>query len=79
MGSDTISRPGTDNRRHCYSFYVVTDCGSQPELQDPIKDRARHEWHEVTKAAHYYLSVDAITRPIQVREERRLTEGRRDA
>jgi hypothetical protein len=40
---------------------------------------ARFEWHEaclpklrrrqVTKVAHYYLSVDALTRPMQVREE----------
>jgi len=27
------------------------------------------DWHEVTKVAHYYLSVDAITRPMQVRED----------
>lgn len=37
------------------------------------------EWHEaclpkprrrqVTKVAHYYLSVDAMTRPMQVRED----------
>jgi len=34
-----------------------------------IKDPARFEWHEVTKVAHYYLSVDALTSPMQVREE----------
>lgn len=27
------------------------------------------DWHEVTKLAHYYLAVDALTRPMQVREE----------
>jgi hypothetical protein len=32
-------------------------------------DPARFEWHEVTKVAHYYLSVDALTRPMQVRED----------
>ncbi len=30
---------------------------------------ARLEWHEVTKVAHYYLSVNAMTRPMQVRED----------
>jgi hypothetical protein len=38
-------------------------------LQEPIKDPARFEWHEVTKVAYYYLSIDALTRPMQVREE----------
>jgi len=37
-------------------------------LQEPIRDPARLDWHEVTKVAHYYLSVDAMTRPMQVRE-----------
>jgi len=31
-------------------------------------DPARLDWHEVTKVAHYYLSVDAMTRPMEVRE-----------
>jgi len=29
----------------------------------------RLERHEVTKMAHYYLSVNAMTRPMQVRED----------
>jgi hypothetical protein len=44
------------------------------------RDTARLEWHEVTKVAHYYLpacavlgtadrSVDALTKPMQLREE----------
>ena len=44
----------------------------KPTLQEP----ARLEWHEVTKMAHYYLSVNAMTRPdlpagrqVQVRED----------
>jgi len=32
-------------------------------------DPARFPWHEVTKIAHYYLSVDAMTRPMMVRED----------
>jgi len=43
--------------------------GYEAQLQEPIKDHARFEWHEVTKVAHYYLSVDALTQPMQVREE----------
>lgn len=57
-----------EDRRDCYWLYVVTDCDTIPRLQDPVRDPARLEWHEVTKVAHYYLSVDAITRPMQVRE-----------
>jgi superfamily II DNA or RNA helicase len=58
-----------EDRRDCYWLYVVTNCGTSPQLQEPIKDPARFEWHEVTKVAHYYLSVDALIRPMQVREE----------
>ncbi len=36
---------------------------TKPTLQEPVKDPARLEWHEVTKVAHYYLSVNAMTRP----------------
>jgi hypothetical protein len=58
-----------EDRRDCYWLYVVTNCSTKSQLQEPIKDPARFEWHEVTKVAHYYLSVDALTRPMQVREE----------
>jgi hypothetical protein len=58
-----------EDRRDCYWLYVVTDCDHTPRLQEPIRDPARLDWHEVTKVAHYYLSVDAVTRPMQVREE----------
>ena len=34
-----------------------------------IRDPAQLNWREVTKVAHYYLSVDAMTRPMQVRED----------
>ena len=56
------------DRRDCYWLYVVTDCKSQPKLQDPIKDPARFPWHEVKKVEHYYLSVDALTQPMRVQE-----------
>ncbi len=57
------------DRRDCFWLYVVTHCDTTPRLQEPIRDPARLDWHEVTKVAHYYLSVDAMTRPMQVRED----------
>lgn len=57
-----------EDRRDCYWLYVVTDCETTPCLQEPIRDPARLDWHEVKKVAHYYLSVDAMTKPMQVRE-----------
>jgi hypothetical protein len=59
-----------EDRRDCYWLYIVTHCATEPRLQDPIKDPAGFEWHEVTRVAHYYLSVDALTQPMHVREER---------
>ncbi|MBZ0160837.1 MAG: DUF3883 domain-containing protein [bacterium] len=58
-----------EDRPDCYWLYVVTDCDNAPRLQEPIRDPARLDWHEVKKVAHYYLSVDAMTRPMQVRED----------
>ena len=54
-----------------------------PEVND-LKDPARLEWHGVTKVAHYYLSINAMSRPdlpadrqVQVREDR-APYGKRD-
>jgi len=58
-----------EDRRDCYWLYVVTDCDTTPRLQEPIRDPARLTWNEVTKVAHYYLSVNAMTKPMQVRED----------
>ena len=58
-----------EDRRDCYWLYVVTHCATTPTLQEPIKDPARFTWHEVTKVAHYWLEVDALTRPMRVRED----------
>jgi len=41
---------------------------AEPTLREPIQDPARFEWHEVSQVAHYRLSVDALTQPMQVRE-----------
>ena len=59
-----------EDRRDCYWLYVVTNCAAEPQLQSPIKDPASFPWHEVTKVQHYWLQVDAMTRPKQVREKR---------
>lgn len=58
-----------EDRRDCYWLYVVTDCASTPVMQEPIRDPAQFPWHEVRKVQHYYLDVDAMTRPMQVRED----------
>ena len=57
-----------EDRRDCFWLYVVTHCASSPELQEPIRDPARFPWHEVTKVQHYWLEVNAMTKPMQVRE-----------
>ncbi|MCL5021899.1 MAG: SNF2-related protein [Nitrospirae bacterium] len=64
-----------EDRRECYWLYVVTSCKIEPQLQEPIKDPARFAWNEVTKVAHYYLSVDAMTQPMQVKENQDLYGG----
>ena len=59
-----------EDRRDCYWLYVVTNCAAAPQLQSPLRDPASFPWHEVSKVQHYWLQVDAMTRPMQVREER---------
>jgi len=56
-------------RRDCYWLYVVTNCKSEPVHQDPTKNPTRFPWHEVKKVDHYYLSVDALTQPMQINEQ----------
>jgi len=55
-----------EDRPDCFWLYVVTDCDRIPTLQGPIRDPARLDWTEVSKVAHYYLSVDAMTAPMEV-------------
>ncbi len=57
-----------EDRRDCYWLYVVTSCATAPELQEPVRDPARFPWHEVTKVQHYWLQVDAMTKPMRLRE-----------
>ena len=58
-----------EDRRDCYWLYVVTNCASAPELQKPIGDPARFPWREFTKVEHYYLSVNALKQPMEVRDK----------
>ena len=62
-------RRRANDRPDCFWLYVVTDCDNAPRLQEPIRDPARLDWNEVTKVAHYYLAVNAMTKPMQVRED----------
>ncbi|CAG1014949.1 RNA polymerase-associated protein RapA [Anaerolineae bacterium] len=57
-----------EDRPDCFWLYVVTNCNEEPMLQEPIKDPARYPWHEVMKVQHYWLEVNAMTKPMQVRE-----------
>ena len=59
-----------EDRRDCYWLYVVTNCKNSPQLQEPIQNPARFNWHEVKKVDHYYLSVDVLTKRTQMREPR---------
>jgi len=45
-----------------------SDSLHQTILEGPIKNPARFPWHEVKKVDHCYLSKDALTQPMQVRE-----------
>jgi len=38
------------------------------DLAAAFRWSARLDWHEVTKIAHYYLSVDAMSQPMEIRE-----------
>ena len=48
---------------------MVTNCNQEPELQNPIKDPAGFTWHEASKIQHYWPEVNAMTRPMTVRDE----------
>ena len=65
-----------EDRPDCYWLYVVTNCANVPQLQEPIRNLARFPWREVTKVAHYYLSVDALRQPMEVREDQEQYSGK---
>lgn len=57
-----------EDRRDYYWLYIVTDCASEPRLQEPIKDPARFPWSEVAKVQHYQLSVNSLKQPAEDQE-----------
>jgi hypothetical protein len=38
------------------------------ELREPIKDTGRFPWQKLTRVAHYRIEVNAMTRPMTVRQ-----------
>ena len=52
-----------EDRPDCFWLYVVTNCAAEPVLQEPILNPAQFQWHEVSKVQHYWLQVDAMTKP----------------
>jgi len=58
-----------EDRKECYWLYIVTNCNGEPVLQTPVQNPGKHPWHEVRKVQHYYLEVDAMTKPMKIREE----------
>lgn len=51
-------------------MFIANRCISDPALQEPIRDPARFPCHEVRKVQHYWLEVDAMTKPMALREDR---------
>jgi superfamily II DNA or RNA helicase len=48
------------DRRDCFWLYVVTNCNAAPKLEEPIRDPARFDWHEVSKVEYYTCSVQTL-------------------
>lgn len=57
-----------EDRRDCFWLYIVTNCNVKPILQEPVRDPAQKPWHEVVKVQHYWLEVNAMTKPMQIHE-----------
>ncbi len=53
-----------------YWLCMVTNCDSQPQLQEPVEGLVGLDWHEVTKVSYYYPAVDAVIRPMSIGEDR---------
>ena len=51
-----------EDRPDCFWLYVVTNCASVPDLQEPIKNPAQFPWNEVVKVQHYWLDVKTMTK-----------------
>jgi SNF2 family DNA or RNA helicase len=62
-------RQVAEDRPDCYWLYIVTNCDSSPVLQNPIKNPASFPWREVKKVAHYQMDINAMIKPMEVRED----------
>jgi len=51
-----------EDRPDCFWLYLVTDCSTEPKLQEPIGNPAKLPWVEVSKVQHYTLTVNEIVR-----------------
>ncbi|GEM_PF-1260917 len=58
-----------EDRPDCFCLCIVTNCASEPILQEPIVNPARFNWHEVNKVQHYWMQVDAMTKPTRESKE----------
>jgi superfamily II DNA or RNA helicase len=45
------------DRRDCYWLYIVTNCGTEPTMQEPVRDPAQFRWREVSKVQHYLMDL----------------------
>jgi hypothetical protein len=51
-----------------YLFHEISRCPVAAR-HAPVEDPARFEWNDVTKVSHYYLTVDALSKPMRVCEQ----------
>jgi hypothetical protein len=57
-----------DCKRLAEMDFPIAKVSRHAAREKSIRDPVRFDWHEVTKVAHYYLAVSAMTKPMQVRE-----------
>ena len=65
----SCGQPGRRGFALPLNIYVVTDCDNAPRLQAPISEPARLDWNKVTKMTHFYLAVNALAKPMSVRQD----------
>ena len=57
-----------EDRPDCYRLYIVTNCAADPVMQEPVHNPASFDWREVSKVQHYWLNVNAMTKPMRVQD-----------
>jgi len=62
---EKVTLPGHPSRLHLW--WARRPLASS--LETPIYDPAPLDWNEVTKVAYYYLSLNAMTQPMQAHED----------